>query len=147
MSYCINCGNKLEDGYEFCPECGVKVDQVLGVNTGYHNIIYKRCSSCGAEMPEDAFYCLNCGKTFDDYYDFDRVQNQVKYAYLKNGIWKNKWTALLLCIFLGWMGAHKYYEGRIGLGILYTFTLGLFLIGWAVDVAILIFKPNPYRVK
>lgn len=47
---------------------------------------------------------------------------------------KKKSTALILCIFLGWMGAHRYYVGKIGTGILYTLTCGLFGIGWFVDI-------------
>lgn len=42
---------------------------------------------------------------------------------------------LLLLIFLGVFGAHHYYVGRIGKGLLYTFTSGLFMIGWIVDIA------------
>ena len=32
---------------------------------------------------------------------------------------KNKWIALLLCLFLGVIGGHKFYEGKAGMGILY----------------------------
>lgn len=42
--------------------------------------------------------------------------------------------ALLLCIFFGLLGIHKFYERKIGMGILYFFTLGLLGIGWLVDV-------------
>ena len=59
---------------------------------------------------------------------------------------KNKWVALLLCIFLGGIGAHKFYEGKIGLGIVYLFTVGFFGIGWAIDFIVLLFKSNPYYV-
>nr|WP_313339992.1 TM2 domain-containing protein [Sedimentibacter sp.] len=64
-----------------------------------------------------------------------------------NGTWKNKWVSLLLCIFLGWLGAHKFYEGKLIIGLIYLFTLGLFGIGWLVDIIRLSFKPNPYQVK
>ena len=47
---------------------------------------------------------------------------------------KRKKTALLLCVFLGMFGAHQYYVGKIGKGILYTCTFGLFGIGWIVDI-------------
>ena len=40
---------------------------------------------------------------------------------------------LLLCLFLGTLGAHKFYRKKIGMGILYLFTLGLFGIGVIVD--------------
>lgn len=26
---------------------------------------------------------------------------------------KNKWVAFFLCLFLGYLGVHKFYEGRI----------------------------------
>lgn len=57
---------------------------------------------------------------------------------------KNKWIALLLCIFT--VFGHKFYEGKIGMGILYLFTLGLFGIGWIIDIISLISNPNPYYV-
>ncbi len=57
---------------------------------------------------------------------------------------KNKWVAFLLCLFLGYLGIHKFYEGRILLGVLYFFTAGLFGIGVIVDLIKLFFKPNPY---
>jgi restriction system protein len=63
------------------------------------------------------------------------------------GRMKNKWVALLLCFFLGVFGAHRFYEGRIGSGILYIFTVGLFGFGVFFDFLALLFKPNPYYVK
>ena len=59
---------------------------------------------------------------------------------------KNKVTALLLCIFLGHLGVHRFYEGKIGTGILYLFTFGLFWVGAIVDLIRLIRTPNPYYV-
>ena len=62
------------------------------------------------------------------------------------GIEKNKWVAFSLCLFLGYFGAHKFYEGKSGMGILYLFTVGLFGIGWMVDSILLLLKPNPYYI-
>ncbi len=47
---------------------------------------------------------------------------------------KNKKTALVLCLFFGMFGAHQFYVGKIGKGILYFFTAGLFCIGWFIDI-------------
>ncbi len=58
---------------------------------------------------------------------------------------KNKWVSFFLCLFLGVLGAHKFYEGRILLGILYVCTGGLCGIGVIIDLVILFFKPNPYH--
>lgn len=50
---------------------------------------------------------------------------------------KKKATALLLCIFLGGLGMHRFYAGKIGTGILYLFTFGLFGIGWFIDLILI----------
>lgn len=47
---------------------------------------------------------------------------------------KNRTTALLLCIFGGFLGLHKFYEEKIVIGILYMCTFGLFCVGWIVDI-------------
>ena len=41
---------------------------------------------------------------------------------------------LAICFFLGEFGIHKFMKGRVGMGILYLFTFGLFGIGWLIDV-------------
>ena len=47
MAYCSNCGTKLQEGFEFCPECGHKFASV--------------CPKCGAEVKGGKF-CLECGE-------------------------------------------------------------------------------------
>ena len=47
---------------------------------------------------------------------------------------KNNILDLLLCIFLGFFGIHKFYEGNVKMGLIYLFTLGLFGIGWIIDI-------------
>ena len=59
---------------------------------------------------------------------------------------KNKWVAFFLCLFLGCVGAHKFYEGKILLGIVYLLTFGILGIGWVIDIFRHLFKPNPYYV-
>ena len=46
--------------------------------------------------------------------------------------------------FLYYLGIHKFYEGRILLGIVYLCTLGFCYLGVIIDLVILFFKPNPY---
>ena len=52
------------------------------------------------------------------------------------GLRANKnYTIYLLCLFFGgYLGLHYYYVGKIGKGILYTCTAGLFMIGWIADI-------------
>lgn len=48
-----------------------------------------------------------------------------------------KIVALILCIFLGYLGVHRFYLKKIGSGIFYLFTAGGFAIGWIVDIILI----------
>lgn len=116
----------------------------------------KFCKYCGEKIPEDAVICNKCGRQVEQLASQtpnivinntntntnSNINNNLNgYAYRKP---KNKWIALLLCIFT--VCGHKFYEEKIGMGILYLFTLGLFGIGWAIDIIVLLFKPTTYYV-
>lgn len=47
---------------------------------------------------------------------------------------KEVWIAYLLWFFLGWMGAHKFYLGKTGVGIFYLLSVGGFGIGLLIDL-------------
>ena len=47
---------------------------------------------------------------------------------------KHKGTALILCILLGMFGAHYFYVGRFGRGIVAMLTMNFFMVGWIVDL-------------
>ena len=58
---------------------------------------------------------------------------------LDNNISEKSWlAALLLCIFFGVFGAHRFYVGKIGTAILMLVTLGGFGIWSVVDLIIII---------
>lgn len=46
----------------------------------------------------------------------------------------NKSIALILCVFGGYFGLHKFYVKKSGEGLIYLFTFGLFGIGWIIDI-------------
>lgn len=54
--------------------------------------------------------------------------------------YQKKKKELLLCIFLGWCGVHRFYRKKIGTGILYFFTFGCFCIGWIADIIIIVLE-------
>lgn len=118
----------------------------------------KFCKHCAAKIPKDAVICTACGRQVEQL--DGGVQPQVVINNANNntntnvnnnvagihGRALNKWVAFFLCLFLGYFGAHKFYEGKTGMGVLYLFTGGLFGIGWIIDCISLLFKPNPYYV-
>ena len=46
---------------------------------------------------------------------------------------KSRLVALLLCFFLGALGVHRFYVGKVGTGVLWLLTAGLGGIGVLVD--------------
>ena len=50
---------------------------------------------------------------------------------------KSRLVALLLCVFLGWLGVHRFYLKKIGTGILMLCTFGGFTL-WVIADIILI---------
>ncbi len=120
----------------------------------------KFCSNCGKELPENANACPSCGAAVRAEAAQGAAQSaaqpiivNVENSNVNNNTApaiaaheKNKWIALLLLWFFGVLGAHKFYEGKIGMGILYLFTLGLCGIGCFIDFWVLLFKPTHYYV-
>ena len=89
------------------------------------------CERCGAQLLPDAIYCGRCGHPAGrPYLPIDRNRDNSVSAY--SGL-----VALLLCFFLGYLGIHRFYVGKIGTGILYLVTGGLFGIGWLIDLIII----------
>lgn len=123
----------------------------------------KFCKFCGEKIPMDAVICTKCGRQVEELKTSKDQPNIIinnentntntntninaNYIPLGGGaVERNKWVALLLCLFLGFLGAHKFYEFKYGMGVLYILTFGLFGIGVIVDLITLLFKPNPYYV-
>ena len=52
--------------------------------------------------------------------------------------YKNKWVAFFLCLFGGFFGLHRFYVGKVGTGILYLCSGGLFFIGAIVDLILIL---------
>ena len=103
----------------------------------------KRCDYCGYEdrMPVEKDISLN-----QIYCQKEELPGQ--HVIMDNPVFKSpevapgvsrksKTVALLLCIFGGGLGAHKFYVGKSGMGILYLFTLGLFGFGWIIDIILI----------
>ena len=133
-----------------CEMCGAQVSTAF-------------CPYCGAKMPiervETQSYSAenitvnNYYGDYGDYGDFgdsgDARSNSAQGAPWGSPAYvhvvfdqvvspKSKLVAVLLCVFLGYLGVHRFYLGRIGMGILYLLTFGLFGIGWIADIVFLL---------
>jgi len=98
-----------------------------------------RCTNCGRENLIGAAFCTGCGAplpqpqpgTPPNYY---AQPNTPPYYYPQPCSPSSRWIAFILCFFVGVLGIHRFYVGKIGTGVLYLFTGGLFGIGWLVDL-------------
>lgn len=117
----------------------------------------KYCKYCGEQIHEDAIICPKCGRQIEELKGSASNQAQPNIivnntatanATMVGGNPKDKTTAIILCClgFLGFAGIHKFYEGKIFMGILYFFTGGLLFIGTIIDLIALLGKPKTYYV-
>ena len=88
------------------------------------------CPECGKQISTNAASCPYCGSSL--WKGNAKKQRVSSYVTITSN--KSRTTALLLCIFLGWFGIHRFYVGKIGTGFLYIFTVGFFGIGWIIDI-------------
>lgn len=107
------------------------------------------CECCGAKeaRKENGFLiCEYCGFQTADGSDNQEVvvREEISIQLLEENL-KGTWTKedeenykrlrrlYWIVFFLGWCGVHRFYQKKIGTGILYLFTFGLLGIGWMVD--------------
>ena len=109
---------------------------------------FKFCAECGEKIAKNAVICPKCGCQAGGAAAAQPqiVINNQNVNGAPAGQAKNKWVALIIWWFFGYIGGHKFYEGKIGMGILYFLTFGLFGIGYVIDFWALLFKSNPYYV-
>ena len=131
-------------------------ENTISTNTAQQKT--KFCKHCGKQISAAAVICPHCGCQVEELKHTEQPNivinntntNTTKNTNINGPVValrpKNKWVAFLLCLFLGMFGAHKFYEGKIGMGIVYLFTGGLFGIGWLIDCIALLCKPNPYYI-
>ena len=120
--FCKHCGAKIAEAAVICPQCGCQVEEMKKAEVQQPSIVINNANTN-----------TNTNNNMNGMGMYMRA--------------RNKWVAFLLCFFLGFVGAHKFYEGRAGMGIVYILTCGLFGIGWFIDLISLLCKPNPYYVK
>ena len=93
------------------------------------------CSHCGAQIDNDAVVCIKCGCAVDPSFRSIKQQGLGREVSAGEEISTKSFAATaILCLFLGWMGIHRFYVGKTGTGLLMLFTFGGFGIWWLVDL-------------
>ena len=138
---CKECGREVSDQAISCPHCGSPVKDTSKMF----------CMHCGETIDKNCVICPKCGKQVNSIESQNNEKNIIinnsnaASAVNRNHVReKNKWVAFLLCLFLGAFGVHKFYEGKVILGIIYIFTLGFFGVGCFIDLIVILCKPHYY---
>lgn len=110
--YCRNCGNEVSEKAVMCVACGTPPK----AGTKY-------CYNCKAETTEEAAICMKCGVS-------------LKGEGFGDG--KDWLTALLLCIFVGTLGIHRFYTKHTVIGVVQLLTFGGCGIWTLVDLIMIV---------
>lgn len=93
------------------------------------------CSQCGTEIPEGAEFCPKCGARVGG-----AATSNAKIVRPAEKSDRSRGIATILCAlgFICVAGIHRFYVGRVGTGILWLLTGGLFGIGTIIDFVMLL---------
>lgn len=118
--FCRNCGSELPENADICTDCGVKPRK----ESNY-------CHNCGAETNENQDMCTECGTALTAGTSSSSADGD-----------QRQWLiTLLLALFLGGFGGHRFYTGHIGTGIAQLLTMGGCGL-WALYDIIMILTDN-----
>jgi hypothetical protein len=98
------------------------------------------CAYCGVESFIEAKMIENSGEKVSATSSPKSSEFNEKIGYsISYGVSNCSYsTTLLLAIFTGFLGGHRYYTGRIGSAIIQTFTIGGFYIWWLIDIILIL---------
>ena len=90
------------------------------------------CRECGEMIAESAPTCPKCGAS-------QRVSNSTPVTSNSiNGEGKDWLTTMLLCLFLGVLGVHRFYTKHLGIGVLQLLTRGCCGIFTLIDLIMIL---------
>jgi hypothetical protein len=115
-----------------CRSCGKEVMEhaVMCVSCGSPPLAGKKfCQACGSETNPAADICMKCGS---------KLLSSKSGGAAGTGEGKDWLTTLLLCLFVGILGVHRFYSGSTGIGIAQLLTAGGCGIWTLVDLIMIV---------
>lgn len=129
VTKCPTCGERVELGVKFCPHCGVTLPKTA-VELQQAKALAAATAQPAANVQQPQIIINNTNTN----------TNTAKGAGIEAMTSpKSRWVALALCFFLGGLGIHRFYVGKIGTEILWLCTCGLFGFGWVIDFFSILF--------
>ncbi|WP_254769482.1 TM2 domain-containing protein [Salinilacihabitans rarus] len=135
MKHCVNCGAEIDDQAELCSNCGVNQTKPLEGAYEERGENQKYCVDCGELIAKQAEVCPECG---------------VRQPDLTGGSSSDQIAAGVLALLLGGLGAHKFYQGNVKLGLIYLcfFWTGIpALLGIVEGILMLVADEREYEEK
>ena len=115
-----------------CTECGRFICEACKVNIN-GKAVCKKCIETGVFGPNEGYKYNR--------YNYNRSNQQGYNNYdVRKSTQKSWLVTLLLCLFVGTIGVHRFYVGKIGTGILQLLTFGGFGIWTLVDFILIACK-------
>ena len=149
---CPSCGKTIKSDFKVCPYCGnnpnykkensaIMEETNLNTNQSDNPLI---CKFCGKLKKSEFQICPYCGNNSnlkrENYNNYNTENKENNYSNSNEVSSKNGIVCLILLIFLGEFGIHKFYVGRIAGGVV-MLLLTLTLIGtivtlilWIIDL-------------
>lgn len=107
----------------------------------------RKCEYCGSYVPDDKNKCEACGawcvaaekpekaNAAETAPVIDKINAAADKIKLSDSAVRSI-TVFIVCLLLGYLGVHRFIQGKIFTGLLWLFTGGLFFLGYIVDVAL-----------